>query len=279
MTEQMNMDRNPQPPDSGQIVDAEAQFRAVFEYFKWLVKVTLVSLGIIIGVGMFFFYRDINQYKVEAKRMIDETTTEELAKLKDEASKIALREAQQRVDAAFRTTNVQALVENAARRMVGSVVERQVRRETSRAFELVQSQINAMGKLADLGTKMRIGLREGMEGLIEISRNSPDHDIRERARKLFETIADDYERVELEQLQEMKIDPKQYYRINEPEATKRIPYEVEIIRSSRTLGLVAYSFQRLKFTTGFPFSMFDIEQVEEWCRDNKPRCEKSEKKR
>ena len=94
--------------------------------------------------------------KSDAKSTID--NTKELAsisQIRGEAAAIALTEAQKRVDSAFRTTNVETLVDNAARREVGTAIERRVQTEVDKVMASVQQDISTLGRIADAVSRVQ----------------------------------------------------------------------------------------------------------------------------
>jgi len=51
-----------------------------------------------------------------------------------------------------------------------------------------------------------------------------------------------------------------------------VPSLVENIRSNNDLNRVSAAFIALAEATGVPFRMFDLEQVEAWCKQNGSKC-------
>jgi hypothetical protein len=90
----------------------------------------------------------------------------QISQIREQSGAIALTEAQKRVDNAFRTTNVETLVENATKREVGSAVERRVQTEVDKVMASVQQDISTLGRIADAGSRMRQGIRSGYDELI-----------------------------------------------------------------------------------------------------------------
>ena len=134
--------------------------------------------------------------------------------------------------------------------------------------------IEAIVDVADKSMKMRIGLRSGLDELTQIARSDPNKDMRMRAESLLKGIAADYESVHRARVRRTQMDPATLAGIyKEKEGESLLSRLVEIVRTTDSLDQLAYAFLALRATTGFPFRMFDVEAVEQWCGENKPRCE------
>lgn len=200
----------------------------------------------------------------------------EISKVRQQSAGIALGEAQKRVDDAFRTTNVTEMVESAARRQVGPVIERQVRGEVDRVMAALQEDISSLGEISDAGSYMRGGGRPGLEKLLALQKSSNDR-VRERAKVILEAIANDYERVFTRQVSDGdgKNALKDMYgekAIAQKGSPTIIGELVKTIRTEQDLGSVALAFLALRVATGYPFKMFDIEAVEQWCAGHQAQC-------
>jgi hypothetical protein len=184
------------------LLNAKDQYDHLNSYHQWIVKTTLGALTIIITVGGviggFLGYRSLSDVTRQAKSSVAEisrSVQQQISKIRDDSEKVARDEAQKRVDSAFRAENVQALVESAANREVGSAIQRQVTSEVERAMEPLQEEINTLGNIANLAMEMRIQLRPGMDGLIAESRNGRNERMRKVANDLLNSISGDYDDV------------------------------------------------------------------------------------
>lgn len=265
-----------QRPLATVVSQSETEYKALISYFKWLVGATFAAITILAAVGGFFFYRSVADVRSDIRVTVDaqaKLLDAQLAQIRDQAHAAALAEARARVDQAFQATNITSMIQEATRRQVGRTIEQEVQDEVDRAFDSIRRQVDSMGEMGDLATKTRIGLREGLEKLSALAKNSPNEVTRQRARLLLDTISVDYERFELEQIKDAGVTPEQWFGPSEGEGSGRIPVIVQTIRGVRQLSVVANAFMQLRYATGYPFRMFDLEQVEKWCRENKPRCD------
>lgn len=285
-------------------------FKNVVQITATILGLVAVLIGAVSGVGIWFSYRSINDVKDEmkkglvdvrsdAKAAIDstkdgaklsidtatsgaqsaidtakESAASQISQVRQQAAGIALNEAQRRVDDAFRTTNVQGLVEDAARRQVGPVIDRQVRSEVDRVMGSLQDDISSLGEIADAGAYMRGGGRPGLDKLLGLQK-SPNERIRDRAKAILEAITNDYERARIRDIKEAGFNsPEEMFRANHSENIKAemIADMVKTIRTDSNLYLVSEAFLQLRGITGYPFRMFDMEAVERWCVQNKELC-------
>jgi hypothetical protein len=256
-------------------------YENMISFHKWIVTMTLGALTLIISVALGVFWKDMSQVRSEAAAAVGaarDSATREISTVREEAANIALTEAQKRVDEAFKTTNVVSMVEAAAKRQVGPVIERQVNAEVDRVMTSLQGDISTMGQLVDIGMKMRVGLRDGLEGLAAQVKTSASENIRLRAKSLLDSITADYEKVELGILRDRKIqhalDALDLWGLgelkNQPSLVSGL---VAVIHQDSRLDRVAFAFLALREASGHQFKMFDFEDVDRWCEMNKPRCE------
>jgi hypothetical protein len=265
------------PPKS----PVEKEYEHMISFHKWIVQTILIALGILIAGGLGIFYRDMSQVRSQGAAAISETkdaASREISKVRDDAAKIAIDEARKRVEDAFRNENIQAMIETAAKRQVGPAIDRRVRQEVDLVMTGLQGQISSLGEIADLAMRMRIGLRSGLEGLILRAKTATNESERRMAQDFLARISSDYEtfhrpkprgpgpstaREALSGASDPPFDP---------DNPKPVPAIVRIIREESNLNAVALAFLALGETTGHQFRMFDIEGVQEWCKEHAPVC-------
>lgn len=214
----------------------------------------------------------VDDAKKDAKDTIEytkNTTDKQVSQIRDQSASIALNEAQQKVDSAFRSNNVEAMVENAAKREVGPVIDRQVRTEVDREMNSVQKDLTYLGKIADAGTSVRLGFRKGLNQLITLQKNAPNDVMRQRVESLLNTITDDYERVSKEELDDSSV---REFLSNSKNSSNVIADSVKSIREEQNLSEIATEFIILRAATGYPFKMFDFQAVENWCSQHSNEC-------
>jgi hypothetical protein len=259
---------------------AKEHYEYLISFHKWIVTVTLGALGVIGSLGLWFFYKDMSQVRAEARAAVEATKDwagQEISAIRQEAARLAVTEAHERVDDAFKTTNVVSMVESAARRQVAPIIERQVNREVDRVMATLQNDVTVMGQLADLGVKMRIGLRSGLEGLAAEAKTAPNGTTRLRAQSLLDSISADYETLVLSDLREVHaqhaLDGLESWGLGElRKKPSVVPGLVDVIHQNPHLEHVSYAFLALREATGYPFKMFDIEALDRWCEVHQPVC-------
>jgi len=293
------------------VIDAELHYKSLTDYFKYLVTITAMGVGILVAVGLYITYRDMSSMRAEVKQNLSDVKGEirqnmadvkgdtkqvvegtrdqaktaidstrdaaslQISQIREQSAAIALGEAQRRVENAFRTTNVETLVEDAARRQVGVVIERQAKGEVDRAMDSLQQDITMPGRLADAGAKMRIGMRSGWDQLFSLINSSTNENVLQRGKAIFESIATDYESYVKESMGghsalETEYGEKLKELRSKPEFVQGM---IARIRSGRDLHEVATSFLTLREVMGRPFKMFDIEAVEQWCAQHSQQCQ------
>lgn len=139
---------------------------------------------------------------------------------------------------------------------VAAEVDRAVTQEVNQRMAAFDRSLTALGELADMGMRMRIGLRSGLEDLTSRTRSADSELERKRAKGLLTRITADYEA----------------FPIAEYPGGRPIPLLVQVIRSDKNLNAVAAAFIALRKVTGQQFTMFDFGGVERWCKEKAPAC-------
>ena len=191
------------------VTEAQLHYQSVLDFLKYKITITMGAITLLIGVGLYFSYRDmaamrtevrgnlaevkseIRQSLVDAKsdtKSLVDTTREqtkdaikaandatevELRQIRDRSATIALSEAQRRVDDAFHNRNIEGMVESAASRQVAPVIERQLKTEVDRAMVDLRHDISFLGQISDSAAYLRVGGRKGLDKLIELLHSAP----------------------------------------------------------------------------------------------------------
>jgi hypothetical protein len=207
---------NPLAPASGPPISeksaVEKEYEHMISFHKWIVKAVPLSLGIIVVAAQVVFYRDMSQVRQQVGTEITEArdaARREITKVREDAGKIAIDEAQKRVEEAFRSQNIQEMIETAAKRQLGPAIDRRVRQEIDLFTTGLQAQISSLGEIADLATRMRIGLRSGLEGLSLKARTAANESDRAMAQAFLSRVSADYETFHREGLRKQGVTPRQ----------------------------------------------------------------------
>jgi len=263
------------------IADVKAHYESLISFFKWLVAIALGALAVIASIGLYFFHKDISEFRSEAQVAVDRSRDlagAQISKIRDEAASIALKEARDRVDEAFKATNIHTMVESAARRQVGPAINRQVRESVDQAMRSLQTEIGSLGQLADLGMRARMGYRSALDGLIAMANSASDDEVRRRAAQLLESIATDYENVTLAiSGRGGSLAVASGFEPYEPQRWKgdktAVSHWVKEMRKAEDVYALTSAFLALRDLTGYHFKMFDVGAVEKWCGEHKPVCD------
>lgn len=169
------------------------------------------------------------------------------------------------------------VTEREAGNLIKQTVDAKVAQEVNPRMAVLDRNLTALGELADIGMRMRIGLRSGLTDLTARAKSADSEFERRRAEGLLTRITADYEAVYTVTFQQESggspataataagFPPK--------DPNKPVPALVNVIRSNRHLDYVALAFIALRKATGQQFTMFDFAQVERWCKEKAPVCD------
>lgn len=222
--------------------------------------------------------QSVDSTKSDAKQAIDYTKTfadTQISQTREQTSAIALNEARRQVDNAFRTSNIESMIELAAKKQVGQAYEREVRGQIDGLMDNIHQEITALGQINDAGAKMRVGIREGLERLQQLQRISQSEQSRQMAKALFEAITRDYETTVQKDFEGKS--PLQFAYGDKAAEMKMSPTVISdavkiILDKNMHLSPVAEQFFYLRDAASVPFKTFDFEAVEQWCKAHPAVC-------
>lgn len=204
------------------MTEAEAHYRSLADFFKYLVTIVLSGIALLVGVGLYVTNKDMAAMRAEVRQNISDVKSDlkqslsdvktdtrtavdstkqaagsaikgtqdaaetQISQIRGQSASIALGEAQRRVEDAFKNRNIESIVESAAKQQVAPVIERQLRGEVDRALIVLQRDITLFAQIADASD----GSREGFGKLLELEKNGPNEVVRLRAKSMREAIAD-----------------------------------------------------------------------------------------
>jgi hypothetical protein len=160
---------------------------------------------------------------------------------------------------------------------VTAQVEKEVGQEVSQRMAAFDHDLATLSKLADMGARMRLAIRGGLEELSARASGGDTEFERTKAAELLKRIAADYDTMlGQEFLMHFSGQPATVAGVLAPgllkDPAKPIAPLVTLIRSDQNLNKVALAFVALSKATGQPFTMFDFSAVERWCKGNAPAC-------
>jgi len=132
-------------------------------------------------------------------------------------------------------------------------------------------------RAANAVAQARIGLRDGLTALREISETAADPDVRQRVSAIVRSVSEDYERVLTEQANEYRITTAtELFGLYGLPPGMDLPVNftkvIRIIRSDNNLQRIACAFLAFRELSGTEVGMFDFASVERWCGEHPGAC-------
>jgi hypothetical protein len=261
--------------------EAELHYSHLIKFFKWLLSISLAVIALIITVAGLLMYKNVQDIVAEVRSEIQRARISAEASIdtvRKRAEQVAIAEAHARVEEAFKSTNVIQMVETAAKRQTGTVIERQVANEVSHYLGGLHDEISSLGVLADNAMRMRLGLREGLNNLKRITKTGSKQE-QERASGLLESISRDYDSVSAKVvgLERRKFVEEQCAIWNiakDIRGPKLTGVLIAMAHTETDLNSLALLFQMMRINTGVLFKMFDIDEIDRWCTNHPAECGK-----
>ena len=250
-------------------VDAKLHYEELRKFHE---KVIYAIGLLVIGVGI-LFYKNLSDAQDAATSAI--TRTEKAAKLQiDEVKSDAREEARKRVDEAFRQNNLQALIDEVAKKEVGAAVQRRIEEQFDRYTPKLREDMTAVARVFGLASQLRSGRWQAGRELIVAAEAEPNETGRRTANEQLAQISTEFEKATniepwpTNESERMKM-LRNLANVPETSSEKEIcagcikiladPYEQSVV--------AAYAFRALSAVTGREFKMFDIQAVKRWGKD------------
>jgi hypothetical protein len=255
----------------GEPPQAKIEYDRLFSFLKYLITIVGLAITLIFSVAAYFTGKSVNDIKAEANSAIaaaTQRTSAHLERVKEEARDIALGEARRQVQSAFEQANVAKMVEDAAQRKVGALIDRQIKQEVAQTVVQLQNEIAEIGEIADPAMQARVGRRRGLDTLARMAVGAKTERGRAAALSMHEKIISDYrELYDAEKSRQEPFVPPPAF-----DSRKQIAYEVKEIRSDTDLNWISECFIRLERVSGVHFKVLDFAAVEKWCKSQKDLC-------
>jgi hypothetical protein len=254
--------------------DAEAHYTNLLAYFKHLVWLTGGALGLVVLVAGYLFHSNLQDSLRDVRQ-----------DAKAEATQVAREEAERGVKAVLSGTDMKELVqrvaqEGVAEAVTADMVEEKVGpladRMVEHKLQPVEQRMLLLGRISDEGTRMRVGLRSGLDELRLIANGTGDPKALQFAKDRLTLITNDYDTVEERNVQRSPthkaIDALGTYRFGErPSSLHDV---VQIIDNDADLNYVALAFLAFRDLSGEQYvKMFDFTAVKSWCASHQPKCQ------
>src|SRR5713101_8189272 len=103
-----------EPDFSKQVSSSQSEYEHLLSYFKYLVTLTTVVVGLLVAAGAYLFHSNMKDVREDARQ---------------EANRVATSEAQSRVKEAFDEKNINVMILTAAQQKVGTVTDRLIEQQ------------------------------------------------------------------------------------------------------------------------------------------------------
>jgi hypothetical protein len=253
-----------EPHASHPAASPQAEYDHLLSYFKYLVTLTTVALGLLIAIGAYLFHSNMKDVREDAKQ---------------EATRVATSEAKAGVAEAFDEKNINATILLAAQQEVGKVTDRLIEQQLNEKLRPVQQRISFVGQLSECEMRMRMGFRSGLDELNGLLKSTTDPDVTRFGKSTLATTSQDFDdRIggSVKQLGVPAMQALVSYLISQHRPQQSLPANlhdvVQVINHEQDLNAVAGAFVAFRELTGASVKMFDFGAVESWCSNNQPKC-------
>ncbi len=239
----------------------EEELSQLIRFSKRALWTALAVVLLAVAVGLLVVFA--------ALRMMKTSTATELSGTRQAATATAAAAAEQRLDKALADGSLKTLVEDISLKTASSAAEAQAHESIGKAMNSVESELRWIGEIADAGSRLRIGLRSGLDDLVKIETTSGNALARERAARLLNAIAKDYEDAALVSLKAHNMTNVVDLLRDLSEMPRDLDFNnrtnlVACIHKELDMGCVALAFLALREKTGNHFELFDVGAVDDW---------------
>lgn len=264
--------------------ESEIHYSSLISYFKHLVWLTVGVLSLVSVIAGILIFQDraemrneLNDIKSLAEKAIKNTTdfaNNKINEIQSSAEQIALDEARLRVSEAFEKNSIREMIDVATKDIITKSVKNEIDIEVNKGIKKIKNDLANFSKISDAASKMRRGLISGLIDLRIMTNNIKDDYLREIAKNYYDEICQDYDDVHTQGI-----------KIRYPDSLKLvvakdivydfhiiktdIPNLIELINSKYNLDNIAIGYIMLRIKTNKNFEMFNINQVNNWWRENK----------
>jgi hypothetical protein len=254
-----------EPNPSTPVPSSQAEYDHLLSYFKYLVTLTTIVVGVFIGLGVYLFHSNMKDVREDAKQ---------------EATRVATSEAKARVTEAFEEKNINAMVLVAAQQKVGTITDKLIEQQLTEKLRPVQQRISLVGQISESEMRMRMGFRSGFDELNKLLKSTADPDVVRFGKSTLAIVSQDYDARIGEDVKKSGAKALQAldaYLLNQRRPQESLPGNlrdvVQTIYHEPDLNAVAGAFLAFRELTGAKMNMFDFGAVEAWCSQNQPKCQ------
>lgn len=255
------------------------EYESLKSYFKYLVTLTSIFVGIITFIGASIFLYDRNSLKsqldelkiqsVESIQKIEKLAFSESNRIQRETQKIIEKEVTKELEYIFAKENISALITNKVNEEIklnaSDLIGSEIREELSK----YSKQLTESVSISDSAIRMRIGHREGMTLLEKFSKNAQFLENRIRANDLLFNIKNDYAEFHERFEEEIRKDS-----LNRGLKTLKIKNDslvsmniVEFINADKNLNNISTAIGYLNNINGTKFRPFQFKEINNWIKE------------
>jgi hypothetical protein len=260
--------------------DAEAHYTNLLAYFKHLVWLTGIALGVVILVAGYLFHSNLQDNLRDVRQ-----------DAKGEATRVATEEAEKGVKTVLSGTNMNELVQKVAREgvaeavtgemvenKVGPIADKMIEQQLASKLQPIEQRIVLIGRISECEARIHAGFRSALEELTGIMNTTHDPTALQFAKSTLASTSEGYDtywQTEMKGFQGLK--PLNYLQmtLSRP-GTNAQPQNlhdvVQLIDSDQNLNTVALAFIVFRDLTGDKVKMFDFPAVKSWCAKNPAKC-------
>lgn len=279
--------------------DSQLHYEGLIKFFKYLLTLTVGTIGVIVTAAGIFFYSNMGEVKNDIKNKVDaiaksalttinnsndlvkgindsatatinkskKLVASSISSLRTEATKIARTETRNKVEEEFRSNKIVPIIVSTAREEMKTAVQ-------NNFADLIAPKMDELMKLADASNKMRMGFRFALGELQKISISSDDLNMRKMAAETIMKITTDYDTIITRQLNDQMKESKMNYKeifgleknASDSVLTKTI---IERIENTNSLNIIAPGFIILRDYFKMNIKMFDFAAFDEWRKTKK----------
>ena len=251
-----------EPNTSSPVSPSEVEYAHLLTYFKYLVTLSTIIIGVLIGVGGFLFHSNMKDVREDAKQ---------------EATRVATSEAKAAVVEAFNEKNINAMILSAAQQKVGTITDKMIEQQLTSKLRPVQDRIVLIGRISEDEARMRLGFRLALNDLINLIKNTNDPDVVRFGKSTLAITSEDFDTRLQDEMKRngatgMPFLQRAAATIGRPTAPANLHDVVQIIDHDVDLNVVCIAFFAFRDLSGEHVKMFDFGSITSWCSQNQGKC-------
>jgi hypothetical protein len=242
----------PPAPTPAPRSQAEIEYERLIEYGKYIFKITYISIGLVIAVGVFVFVGTMKDFK-------------------DDVKQTARIEAQKAMSDALDKPQLQETINTAVQTKVGPLVDAEIDKTLGKRITDVNTELTDMVDIASRASFITYNIYDPTSFRFVVDKlYSPNPRVRDLARHVLNEAVDDVEAGIKTENGGVDIGKSGYFFT--PGDAK---YSMLII-NGRDAGLknLVMAYHDMKKMMNWNVEVFDVKGANQWCQRNKPKCDK-----